>query len=326
MTERYESARIMLQIYQRLCEGETITTNDIVEDFGVGRRRVSFFMDAIAEAGPNVTDGRRGKERCLRLREPMALVSVNRKLGIILALGRQFLTPFAGTDFADQYNNMMAEVEEAADDGSLNVMMRWRRKFIVRHPGQRRHAERDRELDAILKALEEERLLSFSYRSFAGRESRRQVEPLSLVFHREELYLVAREGDRRKMFALYSMTEIEVEAERFKYPEFKDYDPDGMFESSIGIWVSAEPPIDLVLRFDQRWETYFRRTRLHHSQQVTPNEDGTLDVRWRVALTVEVEQFILRFGPDATVISPPHVRQRIREIVSQMAANYGDKK
>jgi len=322
MTERYESARIMLLIYQRLCEGETITTSDIVDDYGVGRRRASFFMDVVAEAGPNVNDGRRGKERCLRLSEPMALVSVNRKLGIILALGRQFLAPFAGTDFADQYNTMMAEVEEAADDGSLNVMMRWRRKFIVRHPGQRRHADRDRELDAVLKALEEERTLTFSYRSFAGRESRRTVEPLSLVFHREELYLVAREGTARKMFALYSMSEVEVDADRFTYPEFKEYDPDGMFESSIGIWVSNDPPIDLVLRFSQQWETYFRRTRLHHSQQVIANEDGTIHVRWRVAFTVEVEQFILRFGPDARVIAPAHVEARVREIIAAMAATY----
>ncbi len=323
-TERYGSAKVMLQVYRRLCEGEVLTTQDIVQDYGVGRRSASFYMDVITEAADHVIDSRRGKERCLQLAEPMALVSVTRKLGIILALGRHFLTPFRGTDFAEHYNNMMADLEEAADPESRVAMLRWLRKLMVRHPGDRRHAERQAELDAILKALDEERKLAFTYRSFDGRRSRRVVEPLTMVVWNEELYLVAYEAQTRKTFALYSMEEVEVQPDKYVYPSFQDYDPERVFENSIGMWASEEAPIELLLRFSGRWETYFTRTRLHHSQKVQLDPEGRVEVRWRIVWTPEVRQFILRFGFEAEVLSPPQVRQDIRDTIQKLASLYGD--
>src|SRR5690606_6964765 len=95
------------------------------------------------------------------------------------------------------------------------------------------------------------------------------------------------------------------------YPDLRGFDPDEMFSASLGIWVSEEEPIDLVLRFDGRWQTYFERTRMHHSQRVQLDEEGAVEVHWKVAWTPEVEQFILRFGSTAEVIAPSTVREAI---------------
>ena len=75
----------------------------------------------------------------------------------------------------------------------------------------------------------------------------------------------------------------------------------------------------VFLKFHPARYDYVKTKPLHDSQSCT---DHTCIVQINVVLNRELEQLILSYGADVRVISPEILKNRIQEIINNMAKNY----
>lgn len=134
-------------------------------------------------------------------------------------------------------------------------------------------------------------------------------------------YLIGHDGYTGKVrtFRVERIQQIELTAEDFEVPS--DFDPAERLRHAWG--VSDEEPTDVHLRFhDIAAAARARETRWHQSQHETTNEDGTLDLRFRVGGVTEITPWVLSWGDTVEVIGPPALRERIARVAQQLAGRY----
>jgi predicted DNA-binding transcriptional regulator YafY len=170
-------------------------------------------------------------------------------------------------------------------------------------------------LDAIRKAIERRRVLSFMYTKSGGDGARRAVEPISLVLQADIWYLYAWDRDKAdyRFFRLSRISAISTEPVAFvRKPGRKPYPWEAGWE--------AEPPMDLRLVFTPRAA---QKARDVFSWAVPEAlEDGSLAFTLRFPYGDWVDSQILSFGPEVEVIEPDWLRERIRSLGAMTAARY----
>jgi predicted DNA-binding transcriptional regulator YafY len=164
---------------------------------------------------------------------------------------------------------------------------------------------------------------------FSGVSEALRLEPLSIVVHDHQLYVVARgvgrgsAGRALHPYRFARLGSVEVLEETFTYPARAEYDPEALFESSFGIFV--DPPLAAVeLRLHPRWRVYAQSHRWHDSQEVGSDGDR-VTVRLSVRVCPELEAWILGFGEEAEVVRPPALRRRMARRAAAMARAYASR-
>lgn len=140
-----------------------------------------------------------------------------------------------------------------------------------------------------------------------------------------QFYLVAlRESGERYGFRFSRITNVEAEDRKFSYPPKGEYDPATVFSPLFGIHLSgSEGAIeDVHVELHGEWAAFAMTHRWHPSQQVVPQDNGSVVVQLRVVLCPEVDTWVLGFGDAAMVLRPHRLRDRIASRVRRSADAY----
>jgi len=127
--------------------------------------------------------------------------------------------------------------------------------------------------------------------------------------------------DELRTFKIERIERAELLPETYTIPE--DFDPGVLLQDAWGIWFTNEPPVEVVLRFQPRAAGRVQESRWHRSQQIEPQEDGTLIWRARIAAPQEMLNWIQGWGAGVEVLEPAWLRERVVEDVRRMAEMYG---
>ena len=104
---------------------------------------------------------------------------------------------------------------------------------------------------------------------------------------------------------------LEQTGKTFAYPN--DFDPEVYFRNSFGIIKEDGcPPETVTLKVFGTQREYFRTLPLHHSQEESETEEEYSVFRYRISPTYDFIQEILSHGCEVEVLSPAHLRDRIR--------------
>src|SRR5690606_9238811 len=99
-----------------------------------------------------------------------------------------------------------------------------------------------------------------------------------------------------KTFALERFTSIlRLRHERFDYPQ--GWHPKAHIAHAFGI-ISGDPE-DVSIAFAEHVAGYIRERTWHPTQTISTLPDGRVQLRLRANVSVELEIWILGFGPDA---------------------------
>ncbi|MBV9657014.1 MAG: WYL domain-containing protein [Verrucomicrobia bacterium] len=247
---------------------------------------------------------------------------------VALAVARQALTQYRGTPF---------EAPLAAAFGKLTAGLRdeihfaWRGELddaISFRASAGRGVIGDLEAfetasQAVLDAVE----LEFSYQKLGAAEAaRRRVRPLHLACVDNGWYLFAQDLSRAglpvRTFALTRMTQLRATDVRFERPA-DGFSLDRHLAHSFGVFAPSGPPARVRLRFDAFAGRLIRERAWHASQRITPRDgDGGVDLRLQVALSPEVESWVLGWGEHVEVLAPVALRRRIASVAAQMARTH----
>lgn len=167
----------------------------------------------------------------------------------------------------------------------------------------------------IKNGILEQRVLSFRYYNTAGQESLRMTEPLKLRFKSGSWYLLAhcRTKKELRLFKISRMEQVCLLDERFRRP--------------VSELPAMEPPetrrlssTALELLFTPK--AAYRIYESFNRKDVTRNEDGS----YSVSVTFPEDQwlmgFLLSFGPELLVLSPNHIREKLREMAEKVESIY----
>ena len=166
----------------------------------------------------------------------------------------------------------------------------------------------------IRRGILERHPLEIEYRDARNQHSRRTIEPIRLLYKGNAWYVWGwcRARQDYRLFRLSRIREVRLLAETFipdpNRPPVPAPDPE------------PAPLLELELRFQPD-----QLTRLYDEYDeacLKPNPDGTYSLTVTLPEGEWVYGYILGFGPGVEVISPPRVRQLIRQRVEDMRAIY----
>jgi len=177
---------------------------------------------------------------------------------------------------------------------------------------------------ACALATLERRVLQFAYRARSTEEpTHRNVDPQRLVHYREHWYLDAFDNTRGALrsFALDRMSEPQVLEQAAMAIE--DASLEAELASGYGIFSGAAKQVATILfsEHSARWAA----EEIWHSKQTSRFlPDGRFELKVPFANGKELLMDVLRYGPDAQIISPVALREQIRSLLSLTAEQYDD--
>ena len=191
-------------------------------------------------------------------------------------------------------------------------------------------------LTAIMQAMEDGKELEIAYGKYTSDSSETlHVQPFAVKEHEKRWYLVAfcheRAGaDRRnddinawRVYGLDRITSLQVTDVSFRMP--KDFDVDGIFSQSYGIYfpMAGQKPVTIRFKVTDEEARYLRDLPIHRSQveENAAKGDGRI-FRIRVIPNRNLTMEFCRHAGRLEVIEPEEVRLSVKEELEKAYKQY----
>ncbi|MCB0367668.1 MAG: transcriptional regulator [Bdellovibrionales bacterium] len=178
-------------------------------------------------------------------------------------------------------------------------------------------------MDTLRACCTEKQIVEVDYSSANrdGERSKRRLGPMFLYFKQGALYFVAKDlGDgKTKSFAVPRIHEATMTDEPY---EGEVVDPEEHFKDSFGIFRGDAQVENVEIQFAAKIAPYVRERGWHRSQEFVNKANGELLMKLEVALTPDLIQWVMGFGPDARVLKPKKLVDTILERGRSLVKEY----
>ncbi len=314
---RHEKAGRLLELARMLAStAEGMTLDEIAQRLGVGRRTAERMRDAVRDVFPQLEEIDDPPTR--RFRIPAGLD------GLFQAPTAEELAALAAAAevFAQQGATARAGALRSLEQKVLSATRAAARRKLAPDLEALLQAEtiavqagpRPFEDEAVLARVREALLsmqsLRFRYDGGSQPGRVREVTPYGLLFGRSN-YLVADEGQGPRNWRLDRIAQIEVIARAAAKPD--GFSLQNYADQSFGIF--HDDTEDVVLRVTPAGAEDALRWRFHANQQIEPQADGSVVVRFRASGMRELAWHLFTWGDKVQVLAPPVLHETlIREL------------
>ncbi|MEW6775778.1 MAG: transcriptional regulator [Bdellovibrionota bacterium] len=305
-----------------------LTIEELVDLYQVTRRTVYRDLDALVQGGyPLYSAAGPDGRKLWRLHDrfthvPPITLSMSELISLYLT--KTQIGYLEGTPFAKDVANIFGQLEHTLSPKIREQLSFFERKFHFIADAPKSYEKKLDLLYDVMDALIRQRVCRMGYKPAGKRETTAHtIEPLTLLTHKQGLYLLARKRKEEKVltFAVDRIVSFDLLGDVFDYPE--DYSPRKQTEGAFGI-VAGEGRYRVKIRFAPGLSSLVTERRFHPTQSVTQQRDGGTILEMTLsALSGELLSFVLSFGPDAKVLSPPELVQRVAQAHRQASAQYG---
>lgn len=192
-------------------------------------------------------------------------------------------------------------------------------------------------LTAIMQAMEDGKELEITYGKYSSTSSEIfHIQPLAVKEHERRWYLVAfcherarlpekGNGDQSawRVYGLDRISSLRETEDTFKMP--KDFDVDGIFSQSYGIYFpqAGQKPVTIRFKVSEEEARYLRDLPIHTSQVEEDETDGGGRIfRIRVIPNRNLTMEFCRHAGRLEVLEPESVRQEVREELEKAYKQY----
>lgn len=314
--------RRMLWTLQQLKAGRKVTAPLVAREFGCGLRTAYRDIDFLRDAWHTPMEFDRG-QGSFRLTEPTApLPPIELSEGELVALyfAEKVLEQYRGTPWERDLAAAFQKIQTLLPE-QVRVLPDRIQSYLSLDLGPlpQGDAETFRE---VARGVTLRRSLAIRYRSLSSdATTERTVDPYRIFNLRGAWYLAAWDRRRRAVrdFALHRIRRARVLDESFTPApgfSFKKYMADAFSIEKGGRLASV------AIRFAPRQARWIRERPWHRSARVQERIDGGCVLRMRVRLTSELRRWVMQFGEEAEVLSPPSLRREIGKGLTAAAGLY----
>lgn len=311
-----KSARL-LDILLRLQLRSPRTARELAKELGVTERTIYRDVDALAISGVPVftTRGATGGIHITPgFRQSIARLSEDE----VRALFTSGQDPLADLGWGEQLQDAREKLYGALSDRQRLLASKTQERIFVESRQWMRNAQPTAMLKILRTAVWDNRSIRMRYRNQAGAISRREVDPLGLVFKAGVWYLVARTRERMASYRAERVLRAEILQRAFIRPaNFKlaDY-----WEESSARYERTAKPIEVIVAGSRRhirqlsgfWPVqFYRLLRGNQTAQVTFPLRG-IAIHELVAWSAELE-----------VLEPADIVSEVRLRLRAGAGRYG---
>ena len=176
-------------------------------------------------------------------------------------------------------------------------------------------------LDVIFTAIKSNRRVRLGYQKFGTEGYEKTVCPYVLKLFHQRWYMLARtEDDQMRIYAFDRMTDVALTDKTFDMPS--NFQPQEYFDEYFGVLTDKTPMAHVVVRTYGNTSNYLRTLPLHHSQHEIGSTEQYTDFAFDIRPTADFLAELLSHGNGIEVLEPAHVRQRMKEILSESLKKY----
>ena len=311
----------LLRLITLLQSGRGYTVRDLAAELEVSRRTVFRDLNMLEMARvPYYHDPQRGGYHLNgRFFLPPVNLTLSEALAVLSAAGptRGPSLPLAGAA-AQAALKLESALPEPVREHVGSVL----RHLDVRPAARARQDDLDATFQELAEAIVRRRVCRMVYISFLDRRQiDLQVHPLRLVFVQRAWYLRAFSCEHREVrtFKLGRIRKLERTPETFGPPaHVADSAP---FGQAWGM-IPEGRVYEVQLHFAPKVAGNVAEVQWHPSQQVSWNDDGSLDFRVLVDGLGEITWWILGYGDQVTVVRPRALRKRVADVAANMLRRY----
>jgi len=313
---RHEKAGRLLELAQMLAaSAEGLTLDEMAERLGVGRRTAERMRDAVRDLFPQLEEVDDPPTR--RFRIPAGLdglfqAPTAEELAALAAAAELFAQQGAAAR-ANGLKSLERKVLSATRAAArrrlapdLEALLQAETIALQAGP---RPFEDEAVLAAVREALKGLSTLTFRYEGGSTPGRLREVTPYGVLFGRAN-YLVAAEGEGDpRNWRLDRLREVTVTGRPGARPagfSLQDY-----ADESFGIY--QDDTEDVELRIAPASAEGALRWRFHANQQVEPQADGAVLVRFRASGMRELAWHLFTWGDQVRVLRPPRLKALLLE-------------
>jgi predicted DNA-binding transcriptional regulator YafY len=183
--------------------------------------------------------------------------------------------------------------------------------------------ERGERAFALLSGAERtSRSARFAYLDKEARSTTRSVDPYGFIVNAGRVYCVAYDHKRRDMrtFAVDSISSPKVLTRTFVRPN--GFNIEAYAAASISGVLHGDETSEVRVRFAPRVAKAAVAARVVAEREVEHGADGFVEIAYRVGDVDELVRWVLGWGAQAEILSPPQARLRIAELAGEIAAKY----
>ena len=315
--ERIE--RMMRALASRLC-----TVNGLAQEFGVTTRQVRRDLDRIEEAGHPLIPGNDSGEKTWQLPlgyKGLPPITVSQYELMSLYLAKSHLTYLADTPFTDDLDGLIKKIEASLPDKTVNHLERIVQVFAPRLRPVRSYAKQKDILDGIRKALLLQKRLVLHYQKpAANKPIAYSVDPYALLLYQNGLYLsgYSHRSKSLRMFAVERIHKVTLTDDRFAIQA--GFSTEAIGQRSFG--VIDEAPQEVRIRFSKDVAYLLKERQWHPTQTISELKNGDVILTMQAGGLDEMSTWVLGWGPQAKVLSPPALVKLVAAELTAAARQY----
>jgi len=174
----------------------------------------------------------------------------------------------------------------------------------------------------LTMAIRQRREITFDYRGLKDtRFKSRRAQPYELVLAENQWYLFALDLKTKeiKKFVPGRMKAVQTTKTKFLKPA--NFSAAKELENSFGVFSGGKPKTIQIL-FKGYAAQLIRERNWHPSQRITNRRDGKLELTLTLGGFEEIERWLLSWGDQAQVISPPELIERLTATMNKCLEKY----
>jgi proteasome accessory factor B len=179
--------------------------------------------------------------------------------------------------------------------------------------------------EQLLQAIGQRRCVRIRYQSLAeDKHISTRLQPFRLLFSRRSWYVIGRASLYRgtRTFNLGRIRRLEVLEEPYQIP--RGFNLERYLRNAWHLIPEKGPDQEVIIRFAKLVAQNVAEVAWHKTQQVRVHPDGSMDFQVTVSGIHEISWWILGYGDQAEVLSPPELRRLVAGHAARMARLYGD--
>jgi proteasome accessory factor B len=193
--------------------------------------------------------------------------------------------------------------------------------FESRNCGSIDYRMHESHIGVLIEAILRKRRCSVTYRKPSGPEAKTyDFDAYRFLFVGGRLYVIGRVPRHTGTATLAIDRLSAVVLSQTEFLVDPAFDPHKCRQDAFG--VSAQDPIDIVLRFKAEQASYVRERLWHPSQKIIDLPNGEIQLAFRAGGPFEIKRFILGWGDAVEVISPEPLRLEIGHLLTSASFAY----